>query len=218
MWQKHRCGSDGQREEATKRDESEGRGRSNAAVGNFGAAIPYVIPGLAGPPKGLGSAFHDTPACTDPQQTTTRSSFRRMSGTKRPKNADQNVRGGAEKQARSDAADARLSVRATIDCDYSTVIFNETRHHNEYMRTMTDTEGWLVGVRAGMERGVVGGWWNLHPTRQSRLIKSRQAAYSDAGRVVGGVLHLTGVSLCRVACTQTVCRSQAQERETLRIW
>jgi hypothetical protein len=43
------------------------------------------------------------------------------------------------KQARSDAAEARLSVRAIIDCDYSTVIFNDTRHHDEYMRTMTKT-------------------------------------------------------------------------------
>ncbi|KAJ7364818.1 hypothetical protein DFH08DRAFT_799133 [Mycena albidolilacea] len=57
------------------------------------------------------------------------------------------------KQARSDAAEARLSVRAIIDCDYSMVIFNNTRHHDEYMRTTTTTlkAGLLESGRAWSE-------------------------------------------------------------------
>jgi hypothetical protein len=43
------------------------------------------------------------------------------------------------KQARSDAAETRLFVRAIIDCAYSTVNLNDPMHHDEYMRTTTMT-------------------------------------------------------------------------------
>ncbi|KAJ7878830.1 hypothetical protein B0H14DRAFT_2567121 [Mycena olivaceomarginata] len=158
-----------------------------------------------------------TPACTDPQQTRQDPHFAgcpEQSGEKVNLIHGHKTTAGCElstvdlvghrrrpecvlwrqKQVRSDAAEVRLSVRAIIDCDYSTVIFNDTRHHDEYMRTTTTT------LKAGLLASGQAESTNQIPSRPSSRLQRR--GQSGGWRVTfNGCRSLTGV-----ACTQAAIR------------